>query len=105
MISKNELKELLNILNYYLLGSTIFGILAAAVLVYGGVLFVRSDSGLSLSAKTLTAIIVMLIGATTGMLAYIVLLPAELRLIRRKNRRKLLAERLSPRNKNNVKRK
>lgn len=100
MITKDEVKELLYILNFYLLGSAVFWIIAATIVVNGGVLLVRSGYGLPLSLKTLTAIIVTTIGGTTGLLAYLVLLPAELRLIRRKNKPKLLAKRLSGKKRN-----
>ena len=103
MITKSEIKELLYILNFYLLGSAVFGIIAATIVVNGGVVLVRSDYGLPFSLKTITALIVLLIGGTTGLLAYLVLLPAELRLIRRRNKPKLLAQRLSRRNRNDLK--
>jgi hypothetical protein len=103
MITKDELKELLYILNFYLLGSMVFGIIAATIVVNGGVLLVRSDYGLPFSLRTITVFIVILIGGTTGLLAYLVLLPAELRLIRLRNKPKLLAKRLARRDRNDRK--
>ncbi len=94
-ITKDELKELLSVLNYYLICGVAMGIATASVAVTGGIVLTRSDYGLALSAKVLTAFIVILIGVSTGLLAFLVLLPAELRLVRRKLRPKLLAQRLS----------
>ena len=105
MITKAEIKELLYILNFYLLSGVSFGVVSETVAVYGGVQLVHSDYGLPFSPKALTVLIVILIGVMTGLLAYLVLLPAEIKLIRRTNKPKLLAQRLSRRIRNDLKRK
>lgn len=96
MITKMELKGLLYVLNFYLLGGAAVGVMAATVAVNSGIsLMARSDFGISLSARAVTAIVVILIGVVTSLLGFIVLIPAELKIIRRNLRPKLLAQRLS----------
>jgi len=105
MITKIELKGLLYVLNFYLLGGAVVGVLAATIAVNSGiVLLARTDFGFSLSARTVTAITILLIGIVTSLLGFIILIPAELKIIRRELKPKLLAQRLSRRNKNNLKR-
>ncbi len=94
-MGRDGVKELLGVLNYSLISGVGQGIASAYVTVTGGVVLVRTDNGLPLSAKALTAFIVVSIGVLTGLLAFLVLLPAELRLVRRKLKPKLLAQRLS----------
>ena len=94
-MSRDEIKELLGVLNYYLISGVGLGIASASVAVTGGVVLVRTDDGPPLSAKALTALIVVSIEVLTGILAFLVLLPAELRLVRRKLKPQLLAQRLS----------
>lgn len=95
MITKDELKELVSVLNYYIIAGLAMGIMVATVAVNGGVVVMRGDYGLPLPVKAMSAIIMILIGVMTGLLAYLVLLPAELKLVRRKLRPKLLRRRLS----------
>lgn len=95
MITRDELKELVKVLNYYIIGGLSMGIMVATIATNGGVVLVKSDLGSLLSAKAASAIIVMLIALVTSLLAYLVLLPAELKLARRKLRPKLLRRRLS----------
>jgi hypothetical protein len=94
-MSRDEVKALLGVLNYYLISGVGLGIASASVAVTGGIVLVRTGYGLPLSTKALTALIVVSIGILTGLLAFLVLLPAELRLVRRKLKPKLLAQRLS----------
>jgi hypothetical protein len=94
-MSRDEVKELLGVLNYYLISGVGLGIASASVAVTGGIVLVRTDYGLPLSAKAATALIVVSIGVLTGLLAFLVLLPAELRVVRRKLKPRLLAQRLS----------
>lgn len=94
-MTKDELKELASILNYYLICGVAMGIATASVAVTGGVVLVGPNNGFPVSPRLITAGIVMAIGIMTGLLAYLVLLPAELRLVRRKLQPKLLARRLA----------
>ncbi len=94
-MTKDELKELASILNYYLICGLAMGIATSSVAMMGGILLVGPNSGFPISARVMTAGIVMGIGVLTALLAYLVLLPAELRLVRRKLKPKLLARRLS----------
>lgn len=95
MVTKEELKELLRVLNYYMIGGLTMGITCATLVAYGGIVFVRADYGLTVSTKIITATIVILIGAMTGLAAYLILLPAELKLARQKLKPIVLARRLS----------
>jgi hypothetical protein len=95
MITKDEFKELLSVLNYYLIAGLSMGIVSASVAVIGGILVVKSNYGLPLPVKAVSSIIVILIGVMTALFAYLVLLPAELRVVRRKLQPILLAKRLS----------
>lgn len=95
MVSKDELKELLSVLNYYMIGGLMLGVTCATVAANSGIAFVRADYGLPVPTRVITVLIVVSIGAMTGLLAYLVLLPAELKLIRRKLRPRILARRLS----------
>jgi hypothetical protein len=71
------------------------GVTAATIAVNGGIVFVKSTYGLPVPPKLITAAIVLLIGALTGLMAYVILLPAELKLIRQRAKPRLLAQRLS----------
>ncbi|MBI5032151.1 MAG: hypothetical protein HZB51_16595 [Chloroflexi bacterium] len=95
MITKEELKELLSVLNYFMIGGLMLGITCATVVAMGDIAFVRTDYGLPVPTKVITATIVILIGAMTGLVAYLILLPAELKLVRQKLSPILLARRLS----------
>jgi hypothetical protein len=95
MITRDEFKELLSVLNYYIISGLALGFAVAPIAMMGGIVLVKSNYGLPLSISSLTGIIVVLIGALTGLLAYLVLLPAELRVVRRKLKPILLAKRLS----------
>ena len=95
MITRDELKELLSVLNYYIISGLALGFAVAPIAMMGGIVLVKSNYGLPLSISSLTGITVVLIGALTGLLAYLVLLPAELRVVRRKLKPILLAKRLS----------
>jgi hypothetical protein len=92
---RDELKELSSILNYYFICSLAMGIASSSIAVTGGILLVRSDVGMPVSPKVMTAVIVVFVGALTGVLAFLVLLPAELKLIRRKAAARLYARRIS----------
>ncbi len=70
------------------------GVVAADVSVNGGVVLTRMDLGTFLSPRIISGLIVLLIGVTVGVLAYLALLPAELRLVRRKLRPKILRRKL-----------
>jgi len=61
----------------------------------GGMVLVRSDYGLPLSPRALTGLVVILLGVLTALMGYIVLIPAELKIIRRRLKPILLAKRLS----------
>ena len=95
MITKDELKELAKVLNYYVIAGLCLGIMVATVAVNGGVILVRSNYGLPLTTKALSAMLMILIGLMTSLSAYLVLLPAELKLARRKLRPQVLRRRLS----------
>jgi hypothetical protein len=95
MITRDEFKELLSVLNYYIISGLALGFAVAPIAMMGGIVLVKSNYGLPLSISSLTGIILVLIGALTGLLAYLVLLPAELRVVRRKLKPILLAKRLS----------
>ncbi len=84
-MNRNEFVELLSILSYYLVGGLALGVISATVAVNGGVLLVAENYGLPLPAKVMTAAVIIGIGAMTGILAFLVLLPAELAMMRRKN--------------------
>jgi hypothetical protein len=106
MVTKCELKELLYVLNFYLLGGVTMGIAAATVVVsFGGTLLARTDFGVYLSGRTITVLTILLIGVITSLLTFIILIPAELKLIRRDLEPKLLAERLTRRTRNSSNRK
>ena len=90
-----EFKEMLGVLGYYLLSGIALGIVIAPIAVTGGMVLVRSDYGLPLSTQALTALIVVLLGVLTALMGYIVLIPAELKIIRRRLKPILLAKRLS----------
>ena len=92
---RDELKELLSILRYYLLSGLAIGIASSSIAVSSGILLVRPDDGSPLSPKMITAAIVVSIGGFTGLLAFLVLLPAELKLIRKKAAAILFAQRIS----------
>ncbi|MBI5301455.1 MAG: hypothetical protein HY868_04905 [Chloroflexi bacterium] len=96
-IAKCEFTELLKLLNYYMVGGLTLGIAVATVVLYGGIVFFKDVDGLPMSPKFITVAIVLLIGALTGLLAFLILLPAELKLIRRQLKPKILAQRLSRR--------
>ncbi len=96
-ITKNEFKELLNVFNFYLIVGLMLGITAATIAVNGGIVFVKSTYSLPVPPRFFTAAIVMAIGLLTSLMAYLVLLPAELKIIRRRLAPKLLAQRLSRR--------
>ncbi len=95
MITKEELKELAKALNYYVIAGLCMGIMVATVAVHGGVVLVRSNFGLPLTTQALSAAIMILMCLMTSLSAYLVLLPAELKLARRKLRPQLLRRRLS----------
>jgi hypothetical protein len=90
-----EFKELLGVLLYYILSGLALGFAIAPIAVKGGIVLVRSSYGLPLSIQALTALIVILLGVLTALLGYIVLIPAELKIIRRRLTPILLAKRLS----------
>jgi hypothetical protein len=92
---KDEFKELLSIFRYYLLSGLAIGIASSSIAVSSGILLVRPSDGAPLSPKMVTAAIAVLIGASTGLLAFLVLLPAELKLIRKKAAAILYAQRIS----------
>ena len=94
-ITALEFKELLGVLLYYVLSGMALGIAIAPIAVSGGMVLVRSSYGLPLSIQTLTALVVIMLGVLTAIMGYIVLLPAELKIIRRKLKPILLAKRLS----------
>jgi hypothetical protein len=95
MITKEELKELLRVLNYYMIGGLMLGITCATLTANGGIAFVRTSYGLPVSPQIISIAIVISIGAMTGLLGFLVLLPAELRLARKKLKPILLARRLA----------
>jgi hypothetical protein len=95
VVTKEELKELLQVLNYYIVGGLSLGVMCATVAANGGIIVTRTNYGLPVAPQFFTALVVMFIGLMTGLLAYLILLPAELKLIRRKLRPKILARRLS----------
>jgi len=95
MITREELKELLSVLNYYLIGGLMLGITSAWCAGMGGIVLVKPDAGLPISTHVITMTIIILIGAIMGLVAFLVLLPAELKLIRQKLKPLLLAQRLS----------
>lgn len=95
VLTKEELKELLQVLNFYVIGGLSLGLVCAPVAANSGIALTRANYGLPVSTQFFTALIVILIGLMTGLLAYLVLLPAELKLIRRKLKPKLLARRLA----------
>ncbi len=84
-MTRDELKELLGIFSYYLIGGLALGVVAATVAVNGGIVLVRTNYGLPLPTRAVTATVVIVIGALTSVLAFLTLLPTELKLIRRKN--------------------
>ena len=94
-MTKIEFKELLGILRYYLLGGLGMGIASSSIAVTGGIVLLNPIGGLLLSPRAVTAIIVVSIGMMTGLLAFLVLLPAELKLMRRTAAARVHAQRLS----------
>lgn len=100
MITKRELKGLVSVLNFYLLGGFSMGITAAVVASIFGSTLTRANDGMPLPSRAITAIIVILIGVATSLLAFGILLPAELKIIRRNLKPELLAQRLSRGRKN-----
>ena len=94
-MSQSEFKELLGILRYYLIGGLAMGIASSSVAVTGGIVLLSPIDGLLLSPRAITALIVVSIGLMTGLLAFLVLLPAELKLMRRKAAATLYAQRMS----------
>lgn len=90
-----EFKELLRVFRYYLLSGIALGIAIAPIAINSGMVLVRSDYGLPLSARALTGLIVIVLGVLTALMGYLVLIPAELKIIRRRLKPILLANRLS----------
>jgi hypothetical protein len=106
MVTKYELKELLRVLNFYLLGGFSVGVAAATVAVnFGGTFLARSEFGVYLSGRAVTIITILLIGVVSCLLAFIILIPAELKIIRLEHKPKLLADRLARRTRNGPNRK
>jgi hypothetical protein len=95
MITKKELKELLSVFNYYMIGGLMLGITCATVTANSSIVFVTVDYGSPAYPKVITASIVILLGVMIGLSAYLILLPAELKLVRQKLKPILLAQRLS----------
>ena len=95
MITKDELKELAKVLNYYVIAGLCMGVMVATIAVNGGVMVVRSNFGLPVPAQVISGVLVILVGLVTSLLAYLILLPAELKLARRRLRPQLLKRRLS----------
>ncbi len=100
MVTRDELKELLGILNFYLIVGLLIGVVTAVIAINGGIVLTSHSHGAS-PAKAITASILLGIGAFTGLSAYLVLLPAELKLVRRKLRPKVLRQRLAGKNRRN----
>ena len=94
-MSKNEFRDLLGILRYYLIGGLGMGIAISSLAVAGGIVLLKPIDGLLLSPRAITAMIVLLLGVMTGLLAFLVLLPAELKLMRREAAVRLYAQRMS----------
>ncbi len=90
-----ELKELFVVLVYYILSGMTLGIAIAPIVVLGGVGLVKSAYGLPLTIQTLTAILVILLSVLIALMIYIGLIPAELKIIRRRLKPILLAKKLS----------
>jgi membrane associated rhomboid family serine protease len=97
VLTKEELKGLLNVLQFYIIAGLMMGIVAATVAVNGGLVLTQKTVGVFATPKAMTAIIVMAIGMATALMAYAVLLPAELKLVRRKLKPEILRRRLSGR--------
>ena len=95
MVTREELKELLIVLQFYFLAGVALGVMTATVAVNGGMVLTQMTFGVFATPKEMTAFIVMLLGVITALMAYVVLLPAELKLVRRKLKPELLRRRLS----------
>jgi hypothetical protein len=92
-VSALEFKELLIVLFYYTLSGMTLGLAIAPLVVFGG-MGLKSNYGLPLTNQSLTALIVILAAVLAALFLYVVLIPAELEIVRRKLKPVLLAKRL-----------
>jgi hypothetical protein len=95
MVTREELKELLNVLQYYVIGGLAMGVAMATVAVNGGIVLTRMTFGIFTTPREMTGVIVLFLGVLTSVMAYLILLPAELRLVRKKLKPLILRRRLS----------
>ena len=95
MLTRDELKGLLNVLQFYFIAGLSLGVVCATVAVNGGIILTWASLGAWATPRMMTAVIVMLIGMVTALMAYLILLPAELKLVRRKLKPKILRRRLA----------
>jgi hypothetical protein len=94
VVTREELKELLIVFQFYFLAGLVLGVMTATVAVNGGMVLTHMTFGVFATPKAMTAFIVMILGIITSLMAYVVLLPAELKLVRRKLKPELLRRRL-----------